>query len=110
MQSYDTSKITLKWYVNGVERTSLQNQTTVSFQRPVNNEVQIYTAKAVDLTGTIIASDDVLDNTDFYEGLFQSYFIWCADYDQAEELVTIFELNQTHQSIIILIMVTWTDH
>jgi len=81
---YDTSKITLKWYVNGVERTSLQNQTTVSFQRPVNNEVQIYTAKAVDLTGTIIASDDVLDNTDFYEGLFQSYFIWCADYDQAE--------------------------
>jgi len=82
--SYDTSKITLKWYVNGIEDTSKQNQTSVTFNRPSNNEVQIYTAKAFDLTGTIIASDDVLDNTDFYEGLFQSYFIWCADYDQAE--------------------------
>ena len=37
--------------------------------------MEIYTAKAVDLTGTITASDDVLDNTDFYEGAFQSYFI-----------------------------------
>ena len=42
--------------------------------------VDIYTAKAFDLTGTIIATDDVLDNTDFYEGVFQSYFVWCADY------------------------------
>ena len=50
--------------------------------RPSNNEVQIYTAKAIDLTGAITAPDDVLDNTDFYEGLFQSYFIWCADYNQ----------------------------
>ena len=83
LADYDTSKITLKWYVNGEEQTSLENQKTVTFNRPSNNEVQIYTAKAIDLTGTIIASDDVLDNTDFYEGLFQSYFIWCADYDQS---------------------------
>ena len=83
LADYDTSKITLKWYVNGEEQTSLQNQKTVTFSRPSNNEVQIYTAKAIDLTGTIIAADDVLDNTDFYEGLFQSYFIWCADYDQS---------------------------
>ena len=83
LADYDTSKITLKWYVNGEEQTSLQNQKTVTFTRPSNNEVQIYTAKAIDLTGTVIASDDVLDNTDFYEGLFQSYFIWCADYDQS---------------------------
>lgn len=80
--NFDTSKIELRWYVNGAVRTSLTNQRTVSFERPSNNEVQIYTAKAVDLTGTIIAPDDVLDNTDFYDGLFQSYFIWCADYDQ----------------------------
>ncbi len=83
LADYDTSKIALKWYVNGEEQTSLQNQKTVTFSRPSNNEVQIYTAKAIDLTGTIIAADDVLDNTDFYEGLFQSYFIWCADYDQS---------------------------
>ena len=31
---YDTSKITLKWYVNGVEQVALQNQKTVSFNRP----------------------------------------------------------------------------
>ena len=78
---YNASKITLKWFINGVEQPSLENQKKVTFKRPSNNEVQIYTAKAIDLTGTIIAADDVLDNTDFYEGLFQSYFIWCADYD-----------------------------
>ena len=78
---YDTSKITLKWYINGTEQPSLENQRSVTFTRPANNEVQVYTAKAIDLTGTIIATDDVLDNTDFYEGIFQSYFIWCADYD-----------------------------
>ena len=77
---YDTSKITLKWFKNGVEVTSKQNQKTVIFDRPADNSVEIYTAKAVDLTGTITASDDVLDNTDFYEGAFQSYFYWC-EYD-----------------------------
>ena len=77
---YDTSKITLKWFKNGVEDTSKQNQKTVIFDRPTDNSVEIYTAKAVDLTGTITASDDVLDNTDFYEGAFQSYFYWC-EYD-----------------------------
>ena len=47
---YDTSKITLKWYVNGVEQVALQNQKTVSFNRTAG--VDIYTAKAVDLTGS----------------------------------------------------------
>tara|TARA_B100000575_G_scaffold47585_1_gene34655 strand:+ start:674 stop:2773 length:2100 start_codon:yes stop_codon:yes gene_type:complete len=75
---YDTSKITLKWFVNGVEDTSKENQTNVIFERPDDNRLEIYTAKAVDLTGTIKASDDVLDNTDFYEGAFQTYFYWCA--------------------------------
>ncbi|MDA7709742.1 Ig-like domain-containing protein [Gammaproteobacteria bacterium] len=79
---YDTSKITLKWYVNGVEQVALQNQKTVSFNRTAG--VDIYTAKAVDLTGTVIATDDVIDNTDFYKGIFQSYFVWCADYSDGE--------------------------
>jgi len=43
--------------------------------------VRIYTAQVEDLTGTITATDDVMDHTDFYEGLFQSSFYWCADYD-----------------------------
>jgi len=79
---YDTSKITLKWYVNGIEQLSLENQKSVSFNRSAG--VDIYTAKAIDLTGTIVAEDDVLDNTDFYEGIFQSYFVWCADYSNGE--------------------------
>ena len=61
-----------------VEQVALQNQKSVSFNRSAG--VDIYTAKVVDLTGTVIAADDVLDNTDFYKGIFQSYFVWCADY------------------------------
>ena len=81
---YDTSKVVLKWYVNGVEDVSKQNQTDVIFNRPTDNSVQIYTAKAVDLTGTITAEDDVMDHNDFYKGLFQSSFYWCADYTGGE--------------------------
>ena len=83
LANYDTSKITLKWYVNGEEQPELENQKSVSFNRPADNSVQIYTAKAVDLTGTITSPDDILDNNDFYEGIFQSNFTWCADYDQS---------------------------
>ena len=78
---YDTFKIKLKWYVNGVEDSSKENQKTVVFNRPTNNGVEIYTAKAEDLTGTITATDDVTDHSDFYEGLFQSSFYWCQDYN-----------------------------
>ena len=73
---YDSSKIMVKWYVNGVEDTSKENQLRVTFDRPAGDTVQVYTLKAIDLTGTIIAADDVSDNTDFYEGVFQSYFVW----------------------------------
>ena len=77
---FDTSKVTLKWYVNGVEDPSKENQTNVTFTRPADNSVQIYTAKAIDLTGTITAEDDVTNHDDFYEGLLQSRFYWCAGF------------------------------
>ena len=77
--SYDTSKITLKWYVNGVEDTTKENQTTVIFDRPANNAIEFYTAKAIDLSGTILADDDITDYDDFYEGAFQSYFGWYSE-------------------------------
>ena len=76
---YDPDKITIKWYVDGVEDSSKENQKTATFNRPANNGVVIYTIKAIDLTGTITAEDDVLDNTDFYEGMLQSYFVWSGD-------------------------------
>ena len=77
--SYDTSKITLKWYVNGVEDTTKENQTTVIFERPANNAIEFYTAKAIDLSGTISVDDDITDYNDFYEGAFQSYFGWYSE-------------------------------
>jgi len=77
---YDTSKITLKWYADGVEDTSKQDQKTVTFDKPATGAIVYYTAKAVDLTGTISAPDDVLDRTDFYEGAFESYLIGCSGY------------------------------
>jgi len=80
--AYDTSKVTLKWFVNGVEDTSKENQTDVTFNRPSNNGIAIYTAKAIDLTGTITATDDVTNHDDFYKGLFQTSFYWCAGYIQ----------------------------
>ena len=72
---YDSSLITLKWYVNGVEDASKQNQTNVTFDRPSDNSVQIYTARAVDLTGTITAEDDVMNHDDFMKGCFKQVFI-----------------------------------
>ena len=73
---YNPEQITLKWYVDGVEDVSKENQTSVSFGRPSDNGVRIYTYKGIDLTGTIIASDDPMNNNDFYRGIMQSSFIW----------------------------------
>ena len=64
--AYDTSKLTLKWYVDGVEDSSLENQTQVTFERPSDNSVKVYTWRVDDLTGTVKAPDDVTD-VDFEE-------------------------------------------
>ena len=77
---YDASKITLKWYVDGVEDTSKENQKTVTFDKLASGALVYYTARAFDLTGTILASDDVLDRTDFYEGAFESYLVGCSGF------------------------------
>ena len=77
---FDSSKLTLKWYEDGIENTSLQNQVSVSFLRPSDNSVKIYTWRVEDLSGTVTAPDDVLNNDDFYEGLFNSSFYWCDGY------------------------------
>ena len=80
---YDTSKLRLKWYIDGIEDSSLENQTKVTFDRPSDNGVKVYTWRVYDLTGTVIAPDDVTDSEDFYEGLFNSDFVWC-DYTRSE--------------------------
>ena len=73
---YNPEKVLVKWFVNGVEDTSKENQLSVTFNRPSDNSIQIYTYKGVDLSGTIIAEDDPLDKWDFYRGLMQSDWYW----------------------------------
>jgi len=75
--AYDTSKLKLQWYVDGVHDSSKDNQTTIVFNRPSDNSVKVYTWRVQDLTGTVSAPDDVTDTEDFYEGLFNSDFYWC---------------------------------
>ncbi len=73
---YDESKITLEWYVDGIKDETKTNQKSVIFSRSADNSVEIYTWRAVDLTGYVTAPDNVNDDSDFYEGLFNSPFIW----------------------------------
>lgn len=73
---YDQSKITLEWYVDGIKDETKTNQKSVTFSRPADNSVEVYTWRAVDLTGYVTAPDNVNDDSDFYEGLFNSSFIW----------------------------------
>ena len=73
---YDETKITLEWYKNGIKDETKTNQTSVIFSRPADNGVDVYTWRAVDLTGYVIAPDSVTDDNDFYEGLFNTSFIW----------------------------------
>ncbi len=81
--AYDSSKLRLKWYIDGVEDPTLENQTQVTFNRPSDNSVKVYTWRVDDLTGTVTAPDDVTDTDDFYEGLFNSDFYW-YDYNSEQ--------------------------
>ena len=80
---YDPTLLSLKWYVDGVEDVSKKDKKNVTFLKPSDRSVKIYTWKVVDLTGFVSAPDNVIDNTDFYEGLFQSSFYW---WDTANEV------------------------
>ncbi len=81
--AYDSSKLRLKWYIDGVEDPALENQTQITFNRPSDNSVKVYTWRVDDLTGTVTAPDDVTDTDDFYEGLFNSDFYW-YDYNSEQ--------------------------
>ena len=74
--AYDTNKLRLKWYIDGVEDTSKQDVTTVQFDRPSDNSIKVYTWRVEDLSGVVFAPDDVTSTEDFYEGLFNGSFWW----------------------------------
>ena len=66
-----------------MEDPTLENQTQITFNRPSDNSVKVYTWRVDDLTGTVTAPDDVTDTDDFYEGLFNSDFYW-YDYNSEQ--------------------------
>ena len=42
---FDSTKLRLKWFKDGVEQTQLQNDTSVQFTRPNDNSIVTYSWK-----------------------------------------------------------------
>ena len=76
---YDINKLSLKWFVDGEEQSSLQNQNIVTFERPSNEAMTTYSWKVEDLTGNLIAPNDFLNPLDFYEGYFENNYYFDSD-------------------------------
>jgi len=72
---YDQTKLKLKWFVDGVEKSEYENMLSVTFDRPASNNSVSYSYQIEDLTGNLVAPNDPLSATDFYEGNFErSYY------------------------------------
>ena len=78
---YDSNKVRLKWFKDGVEQTQLQDDTSVSFNRPANNAEVTYSWTVEDLSGLVNAPNDPLDPLDFYEGWFEYNYYYESDPD-----------------------------
>ena len=74
---FDTSKVKLKWFIDDVEQSQFENNSSVSFSRPGNNIVT-YSWIVEDLSGNLVAPNDITNPIDFYEGWFESnyYYEW----------------------------------
>ena len=73
---YDTNKLKLSWYVDGVEQIDLENQLEVTFDRPDDDSMITYSWQVQDLTGNLIAPNDPLNPLDLYAGIFNLYGGW----------------------------------
>ena len=78
---FNTNNIQLNWYVNGVPQEDLVNQTEVTFEKPESGGVMEYSYKAVDTLGFMTAPDDILLDSDNYEGFFNSEYYWNTSID-----------------------------
>jgi hypothetical protein len=79
---FDSTKLRLKWFKNGVEQTQLQNDTSVQFTRPNDNSIATYSWKVETvgvLEGMVTAPNDIENPIDFYEGWFESYYYYQDD-------------------------------
>jgi len=78
---FNTNNIQLNWYVNGVLQEDLVNQTEVTFTKPENGGVMEYSYKATDTLDFMAAPDDILLDSDNYEGFFNSEYYWNSSID-----------------------------
>ncbi len=76
---YDQSKLKLKWFIDGIEQTQYENQTSVTFERPNDNSWKSYSYIAEDLTANLFAPNDLSDASDFYEGAFERSYYYQTD-------------------------------
>ena len=82
---FDSTKLRLKWFKDGIEQTQLQNDTSVQFTRPNDNSIVTYSWKVEtigDLEGIVAAPNDIENPVDFYEGWFESYYYYESDLNQ----------------------------
>ncbi len=73
---FDTNKLKLSWYVDGVEQNELENLLEVSFDRPDDDSMITYSWQVSDLTGNLIAPNDPLNPLDLYAGILNQYGGW----------------------------------
>ncbi len=76
---FDTDKLKLSWYVNGIEQIDLENQLVATFNRPDDNSMVTYSWQVEDLTGNLIAPNDPLNPRDLYEGIFNMWSYYDPD-------------------------------
>ena len=67
---FDTNKLKLSWYIDGIEQTELENQLVATFNRPDDDALTTYSWQVHDLSGNLIAPNDPLNPRDLYEGIF----------------------------------------
>ena len=76
---FDTNKLKLSWYLDGIEQTNLENQLEVTFDRPIDDAMTTYSWQVHDLSGNLIAPNDPLNPRDLYEGIFNMWSYYDPD-------------------------------
>ena len=82
---FDSTKLRLKWFKDGMEQSQLQNNTSVQFTRPNDNSKVTYSWKVEPigaLAGVVSAPNDIENPIDFYEGWFEQYYYYESDSEQ----------------------------
>ena len=76
---YDQTKLKLKWFIDGIEKSEYENMLSVTFERPADNDWVSYSYQVEDLSGNLFAPNDPLSPTDFYEGNFERSYYYQPD-------------------------------